>query len=217
MKELIYSNASTKVRTTVDLPSTVERRIEQAVDQGIAKSQNALIVQAVEHYLDEMEQAWIDEQFIAMAQDKEYQALQQTIMDEFAYADWESWDLTDMVYDEEESKRIKRGEIYWLRLDAPQRSEQVTVRPAVVVSSDEINRYSSVVVICPLASTLNLKRHYPNDVPIYAPEGGLAEDSVIFTGQMRSISKSRVGKRLGHLAPDTHQRLNRALKTMLGL
>lgn len=84
-----------KVRTTVDLPSTVKERIEQALERGAAKSQNALIVRAVEQFLEDLERAWVDAQFAAMADDEDYQALQLRIAEEFAPADWESWQIAE--------------------------------------------------------------------------------------------------------------------------
>ena len=76
--------AFAKVRTTVDLPETLQKRVQEAVARGTARSQNALIVQAVERFLRQAEQDWLDSQFAAMATDDDYQTLQLAIAAEFA-------------------------------------------------------------------------------------------------------------------------------------
>jgi Arc/MetJ-type ribon-helix-helix transcriptional regulator len=80
-----------RVRTSLDLPQELRERIRQAVQQGIAKSQNALIVQAVEEYLAQLERGWIDAQFAEMEHDESYQALNRQIEGEFARSDWEAF------------------------------------------------------------------------------------------------------------------------------
>ncbi len=75
---------SAQVRTTLTLPVELRERIGRAVDQGAAPSQNRFIVQAVEAYLARQEEAWIDAQFAAMAQDAAYQTLQRQIVAEFS-------------------------------------------------------------------------------------------------------------------------------------
>lgn len=79
-----------QVRTTLTLPSELRARIERAVGEGAALSQNGLIVQAVEAYLAQREEARIDAQFAAMAQDSAYQTLQLEVAAEFSAADWEA-------------------------------------------------------------------------------------------------------------------------------
>jgi len=111
----------------------------------------------------------------------------------------------------------RRGEIYLVRLDPAEGSEQAGTRPAIVVSRDAINHYSPVIVICPLTDVKNVPELYPSDVRVQAPEGGLSKDSVVLTGQVRAIAKSRVLKRLGKLQPGTMQQVEQALKITLGL
>ena len=100
---------------------------------------------------------------------------------------------------------MQRGEVYRVRLDPIEGSEQAGARPAVIVSCDAINRYSPVIVICPLTSVSNMQRLYPSDVLVRAPEGGLKNDSVALTLQVRAIAKTRLGERLGKLEPATRQ------------
>jgi hypothetical protein len=79
-----------QIRTTLTLPGALRERIERALDRGAASSQNSLIVRAVESYLGQQEQAWIDAQFADMAGDEPYLALQRQIAAEFSASDWET-------------------------------------------------------------------------------------------------------------------------------
>lgn len=112
---------------------------------------------------------------------------------------------------------MKRGEVYWIRLDPIEGSEQAGTRPGAIVSRNAINQYSPVVVICPLTSVRPLTRLYPSDVLVKAPEGGLQVDSVVLTLQVRAVAKSRLQQRLGQLEPDTMAQVGRALKITLDL
>jgi Arc/MetJ-type ribon-helix-helix transcriptional regulator len=77
-------------RTTLDLPAPLADEIQQAVKQGLAKSQNSLIVHAIEAYLERLQDAWIDAQFAQMADDKEAQSLHLQVAKEFEQSDWEA-------------------------------------------------------------------------------------------------------------------------------
>ena len=111
----------------------------------------------------------------------------------------------------------QRGEVYLLRLNPTEGSEQAGTRPAVIVSRDAINRYSPVIVICPLTDASYMHKLYPSDVLVKAPEGGLSKDSVILTGQVRAIAKSRLLKHLGKLQAETMKQVEQALKIALSL
>jgi len=73
----------------------MRERIQTAVERGRARSQNALIVQAVEKFLHDSERAWIDAQFAAMAEDEDYQTLLLTIAEEFDPLDRETWRMSE--------------------------------------------------------------------------------------------------------------------------
>jgi mRNA interferase MazF len=114
---------------------------------------------------------------------------------------------------------VNRGELYWVRLDPIEGSEQAGTRPAVIVSRDAINRTSPVVLICPLtdASHVRVARLYPSDVLVRAPEGGLRVDSVVLTLQLRAVAKRRLLERLGQLEADTLAKIEAAIKITLDL
>lgn len=112
---------------------------------------------------------------------------------------------------------MKRGDVYWVRLDPIEGSEQAGTRPAVIVSRDAINRYSPVVLICPLTNASHVASLYPSDVLVRAPEGGLRVDSVVLTLQLRAVAKTRLLERLGELDPGTLTQIEEAIKVTLDL
>lgn len=95
---VVTTDLEGRVRISLDLPQRLQERIRQAIQQGVAKSQNALIVQAVEEYLAQpfdrlrtpLERDWIDAQFAEMEHDEGYQALNRQIEREFSRSDWEA-------------------------------------------------------------------------------------------------------------------------------
>ncbi len=112
---------------------------------------------------------------------------------------------------------MKRGDVYYVRLDPIEGSEQAGTRPVVIVSREAINRYSPVVVICPFTDAAHVPRLYPSDVQVAAPEGGLTKNSVVLTGQIRAVTKHRFVRYLGRLESQTMHQIDRALKITLDL
>ena len=110
-----------------------------------------------------------------------------------------------------------RGEVYSLRLDPVEGSEQRGSRPAVVVSRDAINQASPVIVVCPLTDARHISRPYPSDVLVKAPEGGLTKNSVVLTGQIRAVAKIILLLRLGEVQLDTMRQIEQAIKITLHL
>lgn len=112
---------------------------------------------------------------------------------------------------------MKRGEVYLVRLDPVEGSEQAGTRPCLIVTRDAINRYSPVVMITPFTDAANISRIYPSDVLIRSSEGGLAVDSVALTGQTRAIAKTRLIRQLGFLSRTTMNKIDEALEVTLDL
>lgn len=112
---------------------------------------------------------------------------------------------------------IQRGDVYDARLDPTEGSEQAGIRPVVVVSRNAINQYSAVIVIAPLTTATNVKRPYPNNVPIAKGEAGLTADSVLLGGQIRAIAKSRLLRKRGELPLNTIEQIDQALRITLDL
>ena len=104
---------------------------------------------------------------------------------------------------------MKRGEIYWVRLDPTEGSEINKTRPCVVLSVNPINRVRRTVVVVPLTS------RGPERLPLLV--GVNDGRSFVVTDQLRVVSKQRLGNLKGTLDSDDLLKLEEHLKTVLGL
>lgn len=112
---------------------------------------------------------------------------------------------------------MNRGDVYQVRFDPTEGSEQSGTRPAVIVTRNSINQYSPVILVTPFTDVRNVTRHYPTDVLVHAPEGGLTVDSVALCVQTRVISKSRLLYYCGTLSSSTMAQIDQALRVALNL
>jgi mRNA interferase MazF len=85
------------------------------------------------------------------------------------------------------------------------------------MSRDAINQSSPVVIVVPITDLINKKRVYPSQVVLKAGDSGLKMDSVALGEQVRAISVTRLGTRLGQLTAHSIVALGAALKTALDL
>jgi len=119
--------------------------------------------------------------------------------------------------------RVKRGEVYVVHVgrgaDAPgsQQDAEGPSVPAVVLTRDAINDHSATVVVAPIVTAGSVPRLYPSDIRVYAPAGGLAVDGVILTAQVRSVPRTRLGRRLGVLDAVLIGQVDRALRITFAL
>ena len=111
---------------------------------------------------------------------------------------------------------IKKGEIFLVDLSPTRGSEQSGHRPVLVVQNDVGNEFSPTTIIVPL-TTKNYSKEYPTNVQLQRGTAGLKEDSTVLCSQIRTIDKSRLGKKLGTLPPTYLEKVNLAMKVSLEL
>src|SRR6266404_948569 len=87
-----------------------------------------------------------------------------------------------------------RYDVHWVNLDAVRGREMSKTCPAVIVSLDELNRALETLVVCPLTRTVHPTWRSRLKVKI----GGFPEE--VAADQIRTVSKVRVGKKLGLLS-----------------
>ncbi|MGL4881436.1 MAG: type II toxin-antitoxin system PemK/MazF family toxin, partial [Waterburya sp.] len=74
---------------------------------------------------------------------------------------------------------IRQGEVYWINLPEPKKSEPGFRRPCVVVQNDTFNRSRiKTTIICILTTNLRLGKA-PGNVLLTQGEGNLQKDSVV--------------------------------------
>jgi mRNA interferase MazF len=111
----------------------------------------------------------------------------------------------------------RRGEIWLVEFDPARGHEIQKTRPAVIVQNDIGNRYSPVTIVAAVTSKLS-PTPYPVEVAVAPGKGnGLALPSAINLGQIRSVDRERLVKRLGALDPATMHKVDEALMISLGL
>ncbi|HEY5791734.1 MAG TPA: type II toxin-antitoxin system PemK/MazF family toxin [Chthoniobacterales bacterium] len=103
---------------------------------------------------------------------------------------------------------MKRDEIYWVTLDPVAGSEIGKTRPAVIVSMDALNRLVETVVVCPLTSQLHPEWRTRLPVKVAGKPAEIAAD------QIRTVSKGRLGQKLGVLTARDAAALRRLLGEM---
>ena len=97
MANLLTTNQE-MVRTTIHLPKKLMKRSQQLIKGGKVRSRSALIIAALEKFLDDLERKEIDAQFAAMADDTAYQSLSLEIEDEFTQSDWEAMQAGEAIH-----------------------------------------------------------------------------------------------------------------------
>jgi mRNA interferase MazF len=110
----------------------------------------------------------------------------------------------------------RRGEVYLVDFDPSRGAEIQKTRPALVIQNDIGNQHSPLTIVAAVTSSV------PFRIPAFkilidAPEGGLAVDSVVLLNQIRTVDRSRLGRRLGKLSSRTMARIDEALRISLGL
>lgn len=105
---------------------------------------------------------------------------------------------------------MRRYEIRWVALDPTRGSEMAKTRPAVIVSLDVLNRQLETVTVCPLTSVLHPSWRSRLQVRCGRRPAEIAVD------QIRTVSKSRLGRKIASLSADEAATLRRILTEMYG-
>lgn len=105
---------------------------------------------------------------------------------------------------------MKRYEVRWAQLDPTQGSEMVKTRPVVIVSLDVLNEHLLTVTVCPLTSQLHPGWRTRLGVRVARRAAEVAVD------QIRTISKTRLGRKLGALTVAEASALRRLITEMYG-
>ncbi|MDO5041808.1 MAG: type II toxin-antitoxin system PemK/MazF family toxin [Peptoniphilus sp.] len=112
--------------------------------------------------------------------------------------------------------RQRRGDIFYADLNPVTGSEQGGLRPALIIQNDIGNKYSPTVIVAPITSQMN-KAKLPTHLEVNAGRFGLAKDSVILLEQIRTLDKSRLREKVGHVDDSTMLRVNECIEASLEL
>lgn len=107
-------------------------------------------------------------------------------------------------------KNIKRYEIYYANLNPTIGGEIKKIRPVVVVSRNEMNKYLETIVVCPLTLTLHTKWRSRLQIECDKKPAEIAVD------QIRTISKRRLSRKIDSLSSIDAQKLRTLITEMYG-
>ena len=93
---------------------------------------------------------------------------------------------------------IKRGDMFYADLSPVIGSEQGGIRPVLVIQNDTGNKYSPTVIVSAITSQLG-KNKLPTHIELDSEEFGLKSDSIVLAEQIRTIDKSRLKEKIGHI------------------
>jgi len=112
---------------------------------------------------------------------------------------------------------IKRGDMYYADLSPVIGSEQGGIRPVLIVQNDTGNKYSPTVIAAAITSQMG-KNRLPTHIQIGTNNSGLKSDSIVLTEQIRTIDKTRLKEKIGHI-DDTKimNQVNNAIGISFGL
>ena len=112
---------------------------------------------------------------------------------------------------------IKRGDMFYADLSPVIGSEQGGIRPVVIIQNDLGNKYSPPVIAAAITSQTS-KAKLPTHIDVDCKTCGLKSDSVILAEQIRTIDKSRLKEKIGHIDDNKIiNELNNALGISFGL
>ena len=105
---------------------------------------------------------------------------------------------------------MKRYEIRWASLDPVQGAEMAKTRPVIIVSLDELNARLQTVTVCPLTSQLHPT--WRSRLPVRCGQ----QPAEIAVDQIRTVSKLRLGEKIGSLSATESAVLRRLITEMYG-
>jgi mRNA interferase MazF len=116
-----------------------------------------------------------------------------------------------------EERKIKRGDIYFAKLNPVIGSEQGGKhRPVLIISNDTGNKHSPTVIVAAITSMEHAKANLPTHIVAKGYEC-LEKDSIILLEQIRTIDKQRLQEYIGTFDRRFMLSVDRALSISLAL
>ena len=109
--------------------------------------------------------------------------------------------------------RILRGDVVWADLNPARGSEQVGVRPVVIISEDVFNARSGTVIALAITSQPQ-RAGFPFTLELTSVK--LPKRSWVKISQIRTLSVQRLGRKLGQVSPEELVQLVEGLNEIVG-
>lgn len=112
---------------------------------------------------------------------------------------------------------MKRGQVWWAELSAPNASEPGYRRPVIIIQADEFNA-SRIRTVVTMVITSNLKlADAPGNVLLTKTKAGLPKDSVANVSQVITLDKDFLTEQAGHIDSSTMRQIDEGLQLVLAL
>lgn len=102
---------------------------------------------------------------------------------------------------------MNQGDVYWYTFKEPDKR-----RPVVILTRDSAIPYLTSVTIAPITTTI---RGIPSEV-VLSEADGLLTECAVNCDNLQTVSKSRLGGYITHLAPERLRELHEAIRFALG-
>jgi mRNA interferase MazF len=106
---------------------------------------------------------------------------------------------------------IERGDVYWVNFEPSLGGEIKKTRPAIVLSNNAANMHLNRVQVVPITS--NTERLYPGEAFVDLN----AEKRKAMADQLTTVSKQRLGGRVGTLNREDLAKVELAVLLQLGI
>ncbi|MDF2379533.1 MAG: type II toxin-antitoxin system PemK/MazF family toxin [Candidatus Gracilibacteria bacterium] len=106
---------------------------------------------------------------------------------------------------------MRRGDIWWVSFDPSLHSEIKKTRPAIIVSNDHFNEFSSRIQVIPLTSQLN--KLYPSECYLWVNK----QQSKAMVDQISTVDKRRLSKKITTASPEDVKALEKIIKKHLSI
>ena len=114
-------------------------------------------------------------------------------------------------------RTIKRGDIYYAKLNPVVGSEQGGKhRPVLIISNDKGNKHSTTVIVAAITDKEHAKPNLPTHVIVNDCEC-LEKDSIILLEQIRTLDKQRLQEYIGTFDRRLMMSVNKALAISIGV
>ena len=112
---------------------------------------------------------------------------------------------------------VRRGDMFYADLSPVVGSEQGGVRPVLIIQNDMGNKHSPTVIAAAITSQTG-KSKLPTHIEIGSQNIGLETDSIVLAEQIRTIDKSRLKEKIGHIDDqEIIAKINNALGVSFGI
>lgn len=106
---------------------------------------------------------------------------------------------------------MRRGEVWWIAFSGSVAGEIQKQRPAIIVSNDAANAHLNRVQVVPL--TTSVGRLYPSEAFVTVRK----RKHKAMADQIATVSKDRLGNRVGRLTDSEMKEVERAIRMQLDL